>query len=60
LYGSPGPAFDPRDGAVLCDRLTLHAAQLRFPSPEGGFEEEVAAPLPPDLVRLQRALAASS
>ncbi len=60
LYGSPGPAFDPRDGTVLCDRLTLHAAELRFPSPDGDFEEEVAAPLPPDLVRLHRALAASS
>jgi len=60
LYGSPGPAFDPRDGTVLCDRLTLHAAQLRFPSPDGDFEEEVAAPLPPDLVRLHRALAPSS
>jgi len=60
LYASPGPAFDPRDGTVLCDRLTLHAAQLRFPSPDGGFEEEVAAPLPPDLVRLHRALAARS
>lgn len=56
LYGSPGPAFDPRDGAVLCDRLTLHASQIRFPSPDGDFDEEVAAPLPPDLLRLHRAL----
>jgi 23S rRNA-/tRNA-specific pseudouridylate synthase len=60
LYGSPGPAFDPRDGTVLCDRLTLHASQVRFPSPDGDFEEEVAAPLPPDLLALHRALSPSS
>jgi RluA family pseudouridine synthase len=55
LYGSTEPIVD-RDGAVVCDRLTLHAARIVFPVPGEGFEEEVAAPWPADLARLHRTL----
>jgi 23S rRNA-/tRNA-specific pseudouridylate synthase len=55
LYGSAEPILD-RDGSVVCDRLTLHAARIVFPVPGDGFEEEIAAPWPADLARLHRTL----
>lgn len=48
LYGS-GPT-------ELAPRLALHAARIVFPRPEGRGTEELSAPMPPDLVALQRAL----
>lgn len=39
----------------LMGRLTLHAARVAFPHPDGG-RREVTAPLPPDLERLLKQL----
>ena len=51
--------YRPKPGrpeTPLIGRLTLHAARLRFPSPEGE-QREVEAPLPKDLQRLEKQLA---
>jgi 23S rRNA pseudouridine1911/1915/1917 synthase len=47
---------DVKYGGPRGERVALHAWCIAFPHPVGGATTEVTAPLPPDLVRLDRRL----
>ena len=46
---------DVKYGGPKGERPALHEWRLRFPHPIGGAAVEVTAPVPPDLVTLDRA-----
>jgi 23S rRNA-/tRNA-specific pseudouridylate synthase len=51
-YGGP-----PAPSGARCDRPALHARRLVVPHPVGGAPVAIEAPVPEDLLRLDRVLA---